>query len=290
VIHIPIVGGLGNQLFIVAFAAYNEIILGNEVQLYLDRPRRSNQMHGQNAAVDIIWPEKFDIIDAIKTLSFRYRLGEILRGIKSPSMSKMLVPGELLREKDCMEMTINNTFQPHESYYCRGYFQKAKFQSELASRGMFTNLSPRVKTQWYTETIDNFAENSFTALHVRLGDYLKPNVDRALGLSYYERSLQICKNKKVLIFSDEPKKAFKLFQHIHSNKELVFLDPPSQSKAIESLNLLSKADEIICSDSTFSWWGAALGRKKKLVVAPTGTWVHRELGLAKSIKDCLIAT
>jgi hypothetical protein len=288
-IHIPVFGGLGNQLFILAFAAYNKIILGHDVRLYMDRPRRSNQMHGQNALVDIIWPEKFEIIDSIKKLPIRYRFGEILRGLNLPSVSKILIPGKFIGESECMEMIVENTLQLNERYYCRGYFQKAKFQSELASRGIFTNLLPREKTQWYSEIIDKLSATSFTAMHLRLGDYLNPSVDRASSLSYYEKSLQICENKNVVIFSDEPKKAFKLLQHINSNKKLVFLDPPIKSKAIESLNLLSNADEIICSDSTFSWWGASLGRKKSLVVVPFDTWVHRELDLIKKTKDCLIA-
>ncbi len=246
-------------------------------------------MHGQNAVVDIVWPREFEIVDSITTLPMSYRFGEMLRGLRLPTVTKSLMPGKFIGESECIEMTIKNSFQLHENYYCRGYFQTAKFQAGLSSRGIFTNLFPRVKTHWYTEIMDNFAATSFTAMHIRLGDYLKPSVDRSLSLSYYEKSLDICESRQVLVFSDEPKKAFKLLKNVDSDKELVFLDPPINSKAIESLNLMSNANQIICSDSTFSWWGATLGRKKSLVVVPFNTWVHRELNLSNQTKDCLVA-
>jgi hypothetical protein len=288
-LHIPIVGGLGNQLFILAFASYNKAILGHDVRLYMDRPRRSNRMHGQNALVDIFWPDKFEIFDSIKPLPKRYRFGEMLRAMKFLRLSKKLVPGKFIEENECVEMTIKNTLHPNESYYCRGYFQTAEFQIHLATIGLFTNLYPREKTQWYTEMVEGLSATSYAAMHVRLGDYLKPSVDRALSLSYYEKSLQMCKNEKVLIFSDEPNKAFDFLKFIAPKKKLVFLHPPMKSKAIESLNLLSNADEIICSDSTFSWWGAILGRKKSLVVVPLDTWIQRELAEVHETKDRLIA-
>jgi hypothetical protein len=109
----------------------------------------------------------------------------------------------------------------------------------------------------------NLVDNPI-ALHIRRGDFIINSGNHPpLGLDYYEKALkEFDDGRNVIIFSDDTKwcKEQKLFE---SDRFIVAED----NDQFHDLCLMSMCDDFIIANSTFSWWGAWLGNRGK-VIAP----------------------
>lgn len=116
-------------------------------------------------------------------------------------------------------------------------------------------------------------------VHVRRGDYLSPTFkslfEGCCMLSYYQRALKSMKEispfVKFVCFSDD-------IQWVKQNLELgnraVFVDWNSGTDSPLDMYLMSQCRYGIMANSTFSYWGARLGRKKKRIYYPQKWWNH----------------
>ena len=102
------------------------------------------------------------------------------------------------------------------------------------------------------------------ALHVRRGDFVWNNKNHPpLGLDYYESALKLFdSDREVIIFSDDTEwcKDQKLF----ADDRFAVAEGGDQ---FYDMCLMSLCDDFIIANSTFSWWGAWLANRGK-VVAP----------------------
>lgn len=83
------------------------------------------------------------------------------------------------------------------------------------------------------------------------------------------RSLEGMGRKTIWLFTDSPDAsgiAGKLAVKFGTQVEVVAEDTP------RSLALMTMMDSSVIGNSSFSWWGAYLGRRKGLVVAPRREW------------------
>ena len=102
------------------------------------------------------------------------------------------------------------------------------------------------------------------ALHVRRGDFVWNNKNHPpLGLDYYESALKLFdSDREVIIFSDDTEWCKE--QELFANDRFAVAEGGDQ---FYDLCLMSMCDDFIIANSTFSWWGAWLGNRGK-VVAP----------------------
>jgi hypothetical protein len=100
------------------------------------------------------------------------------------------------------------------------------------------------------------------ALHIRRGDYLINSQNHYnLTLDYYQEALShFDKDQQVIIFSDDSQwcKEQKIFL------EDRFLVSETDNSRYD-LYLMSKCSDFIIANSTFSWWGAWLANKGKII-------------------------
>lgn len=114
-------------------------------------------------------------------------------------------------------------------------------------------------------------------LHVRRGDYYSPRYIKKLGgtcpLDYYEKAINhvLNKNKNVVffVFSDDIEW---VKQNLHIPSP-VYVDWNKGLNSYIDMYLMSNCKYAIIANSTFSYWGAKLGRKKEIVIYPT-KWVN----------------
>jgi len=245
---IPIMsGGLGNQMFIVAASFIVSQILN--CPLYIFQNTLSNNQHNLKKQ------------DYNKTV-FKY-FGDFINvdytKIKSINNFKdyvyhahgMINGFEAWNPNDVKTGTIMS------SYY-QYYPNFVNFEKELRERflkGLLEHLL-KVEKLFDVKETDIF-------LHVRRGDYVElSNIHYLQPISYfYECIEQINVNgiSRIFVVSDDIKwikrtKVFndKIFVHIENLDEL------------ETMALMSLCKGgAICSNSTFSWWGAFLGAHEK---------------------------
>ena len=153
---------------------------------------------------------------------------------------------------------IDNT----ENVSLYGFFQTEKyfkhFQKEI--RKDFT-FKDEIKDEC-DDLIKQFTNP--IALHVRRGDFVWNNKNHPpLGLDYYESALKLFdSDREVIIFSDDTE--WCKDQELFADDRFAVAEGGDQ---FYDLCLMSMCDDFIIANSTFSWWGAWLGNRGK-VVAP----------------------
>lgn len=114
-----------------------------------------------------------------------------------------------------------------------------------------------------TPNLEAKEEEGLCGIHVRRGDYLNNPAYINLNMDYYFKAINVVKSKKYLIFSDDIewcKKNFKGDKFLFSNETNPVNDLTDMAKRCENM---------IISNSSFSWWGAYLNKNpNKIIVAP----------------------
>ena len=153
---------------------------------------------------------------------------------------------------------IDNT----ENVSLYGFFQTEKYFKHIQKeiRKDFT-FKDEIKDEC-DDLIKQFTNP--IALHVRRGDFVWNNKNHPpLGLDYYESALKLFdSDREVIIFSDDTEWCKE--QELFANDRFAVAEGGDQ---FYDLCLMSMCDDFIIANSTFSWWGAWLGNRGK-VVAP----------------------
>ena len=142
-----------------------------------------------------------------------------------------------------------------------GYFQSSKF---------FEDYSDEIKqlvlgdTSQYSQLINKYPQiNNSYFLHVRGGDYINHPIHELQGIrQYYNKCLDILKSDNVVVFTNDIKYAKSMDFY---NDTITIIQEPE----LESLYLMSQCKEGVCANSSFSWWGAWLGRDSRQILVPT---------------------
>lgn len=161
-----------------------------------------------------------------------------------------------------------------------GFFQSEKYfkNNELEIRNQFDFL-PSIKERC-SDLLDVMQIS--IALHIRRGDYLEqPSHHVNLNLDYYKEALSYFeKDRKVIVFSDDVE---------WCKKQEIFDEPRfficHSSSGPNHLYLMSNCSDFIIANSSFSWWGAYLANRGK-VIAPK-SWFGPELSKHDTKDLCL---
>ena len=156
----------------------------------------------------------------------------------------------------------------------QGYWQSPHHFDPLQARCDFT--VPKGEPNYATERLSRrIVGNAF--LGIRRADYLWPErigFHGVMPLEYYQEAiLEIPARIPIFIFTDDPEWAISNFEY-----PVVYANGPLE-KAWD-IWLMSLCSYAIIPNSTFHWWGAYLGRKKK-VIAPR-QWFADQVENARS--------
>lgn len=153
-----------------------------------------------------------------------------------------------------------------------GYFMSPKYFLKSTTDGLFTKLVEPL-SNWGVELSNKIKSIPSIGVHIRLGDYINLGDKVIPSESYYisgVNHLKMCHGNtaKVFLFSDDPVQLKIMFPKLCVLGEVI--SPPRDSSSVENLVLLSQCSSFVCSNSTFSWWGAELGGAlKELIVRPS---------------------
>jgi hypothetical protein len=267
-VEIPVVGGLGNQLFIYAFGLALSLAESHEVRFLQTKSGLGNNTHGIRLLdqLELSSPlVTFRDSNAFSRLS--YGVGRRLRFQKRRS-PVYLEESDFRNTEDLVGQLCSRAAE----YRLTGYFQSPDSTRALQALGLMTSLTPKSPSSWYLQSLSGIADANRIGMHIRRGDTVKIPSHGLLSLGYYEKSLSRIKSGAdfgpVLVFSDDPQAVAKELANIRSPFDFEIVCPPNDSKASESMALMSQCSTLIIGNSTFSWWAANSGSLDKRVIAP----------------------
>lgn len=245
-------GGLGNQMFQYAFYLYLRKKWGSQMEIYIDTG-------GDNWQVG-----KFEIGDSV---------------IVSEKLKKQILHIPIQQKKDVTENRISCVQSidiPSASVTIyKGYWQCANYVEENREeiKRVFSykkkplNEKSRV---WLNRILSTCS----VSIHVRRGDYLTSLNKEIYGgictLAYYAKAIK--KMKKLLpeepffyIFTDDSQWVRKHFKY----KNCILVEGNEGPNDWQDQVLMSSCRHHIIANSSFSWWGAWLGKNpEKQIIAP----------------------
>jgi len=249
-LYSKLLGGLGNEMFIVA----------NLFALSKDR----NVEYCVSNKTESITHRK-DEDEWLKT---------VLRDVKTVSKRPSQIK-HLYRERGFAHQKIPNPNGiPLE---ISGYWQTEKYFKHR--RQEIIDLFTGYKKDNLDRLLQILSWDKTIAIHVRRGDYLKlQHAHVVQTIEYFQTALQkimeklnyeslqnMNKDYKIIIFSDDINwcKNNEFFKSLENKKFII------NTKTIEDMYLMSMCSHNIISNSTFSWWGSWLNENpNKIVVAP----------------------
>lgn len=113
-------------------------------------------------------------------------------------------------------------------------------------------------------------------IHFRGGDFARLRPSWVLPQKYYEESIEYLSNYdkisnyKITLFTDDP--THPTVANLLKRHEVV-LDTSRNDQ--DSFQTMSCSDILISSNSTFSYWGGVLGKKKKVIYSKE--WIDKEI-------------
>lgn len=253
-------GQLGNQLFQLAFIR-NIARLKKEVPVILE-----DKSYG-------CLPEKY-----FRLYPFEKKiLRKIIKRIFLLRIRKRIVWNNLQKAEDILPRIESGVI--HE-----GFFQSDKFFSHSFKKNPF-RVRKKFLHEFYRKYDELLKSGIITVIHVRRKDYLDAGSDElggkglTLPLSYYKKALDYLHDsgrKKILVISDDP-------EYIKNNLNLGVPYTLEINSAIIDLLLMNHADNLILSNSSFSWWGAYLNKKENLKVIAPEYWLGFKVNITYPI-------
>jgi hypothetical protein len=190
---------------------------------------------------------------------------------------------KLVQEASCMRRRGWEDVAGHPRVYLNGYWQTADHfldaGGELRRR---LRLDSRPLSPGAAALLSAIRERPTAFVHVRRGDYTRLMGESGLlSAGYYRRAAGMLMAQTAgfswLVFAEDAQWA---------RDNLGFLgdwrlaDYPSPDRDIEDLALMAACDAGIIANSSYSWWGAALGdRHDRPVIAPASYWSRPGTGL-----------
>jgi hypothetical protein len=234
-------GGLGNQLF--------------QLGAYLDIREKYSALVPDLSVLN--YPLKNETRRSFELLEF---LPEISKGSLFVRYSL-----EVAKRLELSVLSFDKT-EPEATWYY-GYFQRRKY-AEIARQFL---LNKKIGSRKFDAGIPAF--------HLRLGDFITNDkaskVSGFVGDDYIDSALERLGGEgQIHVFSDQPRLAKEILSR-NKRYEFVYQNESKLTNPWDDILALSQYSTVICSNSTFSFWGAYLGKEKK-VIAPSRWFVNGE--------------
>lgn len=164
--------------------------------------------------------------------------------------------------------TINLTEENIHNFYAGdvstdglvGYFQSLDYFKEVSDDYKKLLVLPELSKDLVADV----------AFHIRRGDYMDiPNASSICNTEYFNKCFERFTNLNVNIFTDSP-------NHVITEFENIPFTIIQTGSTIKDLTLISMHDNVVCSNSSFSWWGSFLGSPKKEIIVPPRWMVDSE--------------
>ncbi|MFJ3157736.1 alpha-1,2-fucosyltransferase [Pseudomonas protegens] len=248
-------GGLGNQLFQLAWARYVQLITGGPVFCNSD-DLLEKEAHNGIKISDII---DFDHERESESCVF-FQSGLLPKALRF-FLRKIYISkinNYLLYDCDA-NLSFSKALKAAAARYHFGYFQYV--ESALFVR---EELKLEIKRKHYeliSKGLDLYSES--VGVHVRRGDFLASKDPRhqVMGEEYYLKAIHSFNDRDFVVFTDDKEWCEKVFKG--QNFKICGLLGGGVKPAIADFLSLMCCKDYIIGTSTFAWWSAFLSLNEK---------------------------
>jgi hypothetical protein len=150
-----------------------------------------------------------------------------------------------------------------ENVCLRGFYQHEDNFHHIADelRQQFSE-SPEIAKE-----LDQIVRPTDWAIHFRLGDYILNGKHFVNLTKYYLECLKrvpVNDGARLLVVCEDPHNIQRVYPEVFAELERMGAVSPPKSHEELDMYLMSRCEGVICSNSTFAWWGAWLGRPKRV--------------------------
>ena len=270
--------------------------LGNQMFQYASALSLANKKHTQ-LRMDLSWYKDISVDDTARYYELNcfnlpqnfinptgYYLDEqnVSTGKHLKNSIKSLIGKKRLVYYIEPNLAFNNKFSdlPNETYL-DGYFQSEKYFKDIRSN-VIEAFAYRTNPSMKNSEIINKANNTNSvSLHVRRGDYISNKFANKFhglqSLEYYKQAVKIMNSNIAkpyyFVISDDITwcKA-----NLPIGKNTIFVS--DNKTGSEDLRIMIECKHNIIANSSFSWWGAWLGKNNdKQVIAPKHWFVDKTI-------------
>jgi len=289
-VRVSLTGGLGNQLFQLAFA----LSFAGERQVILEsalgKPRLNTQ--GLPELMSFGLPEQVSLSRkmianrlSMKVSGFLLRQGIEKKRFESKNL---IVRVTKIFGAFILSLTFRRPINPligqgvgffaenrnYRENLLLGYFQSYRWASSSRVQEKLKQLQLRDNLN----SIQSYSELARVEIplvvHVRLGDYKQEDLFGIPPRSYYLEAIKSCwdtgKYNSVWAFSDEVELANELYGDLFPS-EVRWITEFSNSAAF-TLEVMRLGHGYVIANSTFSWWGAFLSHNQNCQVISPSPW------------------
>jgi hypothetical protein len=272
-------GGLGNQLFQIAYA-HQGLKNTSRIEIYqdpnprLDRPFELNEFllickHSriEGTSDEFLLKNKLRIIKILLRMHLNILIPFFQKVFRTNLEVKAFTFGN----------SNSSTFQKK---LASGYFQHWRHIDNAWSH-FGLELNSTISKVKIPENLSTQIQES-AVLHIRQGDL--NNVKNTMGIlsaQYYSRALDQlfidCPGKNVIVVTDDVPGA----QKVLDMKRITRIIGPETLDAWQTLKIMSLAPYLVTANSTLSWWGGYLANKAGATVVFPQPWFlnwHEEVG------------
>lgn len=293
-IVVPLTGGLGNQLFQLAFAIRQSTVYS--LPYLLDQGIANPRLTSGHASLFDLSLGNVKLDDARKytrsnPLLKRIYGWNLLNGVTGrfkrfglvlllgQKMSGFLIS---LRMRAWCSIFVSSGLgydgkiaNVKSGGFFIGYFQTYKFGIEAGVFNQLRALTPVTISPLLRRRMSEVEEIHPILVHVRLTDYIAESSFGILSESYYRTSLRLLRDKgissPIWIFSDDIEASKDCLKTLSAEFKLYFFNSETLSD-VENWHLMRKFSAYVISNSSYSWWAAFLRENQESCVCYPAPW------------------
>lgn len=265
--HVGVFGGLGNQLFQLAFSDYIEQKFSTKVSLF-DLSHEHQVNRGWRLGFLGVQSSELSKADSLTIRRFRY-INRLQRGLKKFGLEIPAYTSSVFHDG-----SIDHAASfPNADKIFVGYWQKSSF-AETSRTKMLERFARSSGCFLGCDQVSREICDTYDPLimHIRLGDYVSdPKTKQkhfVCGEDFYQKVLTTffpgIDLRRVWVFSDD-------IAHVQENFAFLrganFVTDVRASPDVD-LRRMMLGKHFIISNSTFSWWAAFLSERNGTVIAP----------------------
>jgi hypothetical protein len=250
---VKVIGGIGNQLFVLAFGLaisrrLKTKLIADDSLIHFGS-NKSRRMEIANLVFN-----GFDI-------EFKSsKLSKLLNQKSNIILNKIIWKFYKLNKKIISEDKLMKTqFKFTKGQTFSGYFQDWVYADFLYEQNLSFDFNLKTLSPKYLDLVKEAEQSKPIFVHVRLGDYLNfPDIYMILPENYFLDSLKHLgsnNNEKIWVFAEDLEQVKKFYPELIKITDKV-IDKNNGLTDIESFKLLCQSTKLIASNSTFSMWAA----------------------------------